>query len=173
MIHEIITPDTPKHEVFNIYTRLLKTYNLEVALIDDKRPWGGFIQLKESQAVPFTDKFFNETRYGDLKNVEAPLTPKILIIAPGKKLSWQYHHRRAEIWKILLGPVGVILSKSDILTDLKVFVTGSIIEIESQQRHRLVGLDNWGIVAELWKHTDLTNISTENDIIRLQDDYGR
>jgi mannose-6-phosphate isomerase len=37
----------------------------------------------------------------------------------------------------------------------------------------LVGLDQWGVVAEIWQHTDVTNLSDESDIVRLQDDFGR
>lgn len=41
------------------------------------------------------------------------------------------------------------------------------------QRHRLVGLDNDAIVAELWCHTDLNNPSDEDDIVRVSDIYSR
>jgi hypothetical protein len=29
-----------------------------------------------------------------------------------------------------------------------------------------------GIVAEIWQHTDLNQPSDEEDIVRLQDDFG-
>lgn len=41
------------------------------------------------------------------------------------------------------------------------------------ERHRLVGLNDWGMVAEIWQHIDANNPSDENDIIRVQDDFGR
>jgi mannose-6-phosphate isomerase len=41
------------------------------------------------------------------------------------------------------------------------------------ERHRLLGLNEWGIIAEIWQHTDATDPSDEDDIVRLQDDYGR
>lgn len=50
---------------------------------------------------------------------------------------------------------------------------GGIIQLKQGERHRLVGLDNWGIVAEIWQHTDAANPSDEEDIIRVQDDFGR
>jgi len=50
---------------------------------------------------------------------------------------------------------------------------GDIIKLKQGDRHRLIGLDEWGIVAEIWQHTDAQNPSDENDIIRLQDDFGR
>ena len=41
------------------------------------------------------------------------------------------------------------------------------------ERHRLIGLESWGIVAEFWQHTNAQKPSNEDDIIRLQDDYAR
>ena len=35
------------------------------------------------------------------------------------------------------------------------------------------GLDETSVVAEIWQHTDATHPSDENDIIRVQDDFGR
>ena len=51
--------------------------------------------------------------------------------------------------------------------------TGDIIQLEQGERHRLIGLENWGIIAEIWRHTDPENPSDEDDIVRLQDDFGR
>jgi hypothetical protein len=56
---------------------------------------------------------------------------------------------------------------------LEIHETGSQILLEKNERHRLVGLNDWGIVAEIWQHTDENNPSDENDIIRVQDDFGR
>ena len=101
------------------------------------------------------------------------LSPKILLLAPQKKLSWQYHHRRAEIWKLICGTAGVITSNTDIENTPMLLNTGSIIKLKQGERHRLIGLDEWGVVAEIWQHTDVHNPSDEDDIIRLQDDFGR
>ena len=35
-----------------------------------------------------------------------------------------------------------------------------------------IGLDNYAVVAEIWQHTDKIP-SDEEDIIRVQDDFGR
>ena len=48
-----------------------------------------------------------------------------------------------------------------------------LIQLNEQERHRLVGLSNIGVVAEIWIHTDINNPSDEQDIVRLQDDYSR
>jgi len=37
----------------------------------------------------------------------------------------------------------------------------------------LVGLDADAIIAEIWQHTDAANPSNEDDIVRVQDDFGR
>ena len=41
------------------------------------------------------------------------MSPKILIVKPGARLSWQYHHRRAEIWQVYKGEVGIVRSDKD------------------------------------------------------------
>ena len=56
---------------------------------------------------------------------------------------------------------------------LKKLQTGEVIRLEKGQRHRLVGLDGWGMIAEIWQHTDPAKPSDENDIVRVQDDFGR
>ena len=41
------------------------------------------------------------------------------------------------------------------------------------ERHRIIGMDDYAIVAEIWIHTDKYNPSDEDDIVRLKDDYDR
>lgn len=41
---------------------------------------------------------------------------------------------------------------------------GDTITLQQGDRHRLVGLDDWGFVAEIWQHTDTENPSDENDM---------
>jgi hypothetical protein len=50
---------------------------------------------------------------------------------------------------------------------------GEVVTLQKEERHRLVGTSQWGVVAEIWIHTDPQNPSNEEDIIRLQDDFGR
>jgi mannose-6-phosphate isomerase-like protein (cupin superfamily) len=88
-------------------------------------------------------------------------------------LSWQYHHRRAEIWRVIEGEVGVVMSDDDQPNELNSFEPGEIIVLNQGQRHRLVGLSEWGILAEIWQHTNPDEPSDEDDIVRLQDDFGR
>jgi hypothetical protein len=45
--------------------------------------------------------------------------------------------------------------------------------LKKGERHRLIGLDDYGVIAEIWQHIDTENPSDEDDIVRVQDDYGR
>ena len=46
-------------------------------------------------------------------------------------------------------------------------------KLKKGERHRLIGLTDYVVLAEIWQHTDPNNPSDENDIVRLSDDYGR
>jgi mannose-6-phosphate isomerase-like protein (cupin superfamily) len=139
---------------------------------DDSRPWGGFFVIEEADAEKFISQFFPHLTK-DVLSISGKLSPKILLVEPGKKLSWQYHHRRAEIWKLIAGSAGVVKSDDDFEKEVILLEPGDLVELQQGQRHRLIGLDEWGIVAEIWRHTDADNPSNEEDIIRLQDDFGR
>ena len=139
---------------------------------DFNRPWGGFLVIDENQADKFI-KFFFENLDMSLITKGLKLSPKILIVKPLSRLSWQYHFRRSEIWKVFEGEVAVVRSENDNEQPKKVFSKGSLITLKQGERHRLIGLNDFGVVAEIWQHTDLNNPSDENDIVRIQDDYGR
>jgi mannose-6-phosphate isomerase-like protein (cupin superfamily) len=53
--------------------------------------------IDETQAKDFSNKFFKGLDVNTLK-IGGKLSPKILIIKPNARFSWQYHKRRAEIW---------------------------------------------------------------------------
>ena len=150
----------------------IKRLGFEIISKDFDRPWGGFLVIKEEQAQDFANKFFDGVDIENLKIV-AKLSPKILIVKPNSKLSWQYHNRRAEIWKVFKGEVGISRSFDDNQNPTIKLVKGDQIKLKKGERHRLIGLDDFAVIAEIWQHTDLENPSNENDIIRLSDDYGR
>ena len=97
------------------------------------------------------------------------LSPKILVVKPNSKLSWQYHHRRAEIWKVFKGKVGVSRSFDDDEKPLKKLIAGDQIELKKGERHRLIGLDDFAVIAEIWQHTETDNPSNEDDFVRIYD----
>lgn len=41
------------------------------------------------------------------------------------------------------------------------------------ERHRIVSLGDYALVAAIWQHTDVVNPSDEEDILRLLYDFGR
>ena len=49
---------------------------------------------------------------------------------------------------------------------------GDQIKLRQGVRHRLVGMAEYGVVAEIWQHTDKIP-SNEGDIIRVKDDFNR
>ncbi|MCF8323049.1 MAG: phosphoheptose isomerase [Flavobacterium sp.] len=161
-----------KASVFNQIASELELENFNVIKQDQTRPWGGFFVIDETQANSFANKFFPHLKMEDIQ-ITNKLSPKILVVAPQKRLSWQFHNRRAEIWKVLAETVGVIISDTDEEGEIQQLSPGTFIQMNKGERHRLIGLDSWGIVAEIWQHTDHENPSDENDIIRLQDDFGR
>ncbi|MFV5700958.1 phosphoheptose isomerase [Flavobacterium sp. XS2P12] len=161
-----------KSAVFEQIAAALKKENFTVVKQDETRPWGGFFVIDESQAPAFAAKFFPQLEMETIK-ITNKLSPKILVVAPHKRLSWQYHFRRAEIWKILAGVVGVKTSATDEEGEIQELTPDTFIQMDEGERHRLIGLDSWGIVAEIWQHTDPENPSDEEDIVRLQDDFGR
>lgn len=150
-----------------------KLISLEFNIIgaDLERPWGAFYYIDENQAQEFSNHFFNGIDVNTLK-IDGKLSPKILMIKPQVKLSWQYHNRRAEIWQVYQGKVGVVQSETDIETEMKVYDEGSQLKLHQGVRHRLIGLDDYAVVAEIWQHTDEIP-SDEEDIIRVKDDFGR
>ena len=52
------------------------------------------------------------------------MSPKILIVKPKSRLSWQYHNRRAEIWQVYKSSTGIIRSDSDEENEMKVYSEG-------------------------------------------------
>ncbi len=164
--------DSTRQSVFEKTSRYLQQQQLVVDKMDDTRPWGGFFVLDESMAERFIELYFPHLTRETL-SISGKLSPKILVVGPDKRLSWQYHHRRAEIWKLIGGKAGVITSDTDDEKDTVHLKPGDIIQLKQGERHRLIGLDSWGIVAEIWQHTDAQNPSNEDDIVRVQDDFGR
>jgi len=163
---------TEKNKLFAQIETVLKGQGFVIDKVDQSRPWGGFFVISEDQAQKFADRYFDGLDVQGLR-ISGKLSPKILIVAPQKRLSWQYHHRRAEIWRVTQGEVGVITSATDAENEVKRLAEGESIRLAQGERHRLIGLDGYGVVAEIWQHTDAENPSDEGDIVRVQDDFGR
>jgi len=158
--------------IFNNISENLKSQNINIVEKDIDRPWGGFFVIDEENSQDFANIYFDGLEIDKLK-VSGKLSPKILIIAPNKRLSWQYHHRRSEIWKVTSGEIKVVTSHDDIERNEVLLKEGDEIKLAQGERHRIIGTGNYAIVAEIWIHTDKDNPSDEDDIVRVQDDFNR
>lgn len=139
------------------------------------KPWGAYIRFDDTDAVQFIDEFFPDMTIEEahLGIHDAPLSPKILLVMPGQRLSLQTHERRAERWKFLTKGS---YHHSDTTDDVKHHraAVGDVVQFQAGDLHRLCGVeDDIVLVAEIWQHTDAGNISNEDDIFRLEDDYLR
>jgi mannose-6-phosphate isomerase len=159
-------------KIFKEMESILFEKGLSIISRDEQRPWGGFFVIDENQAQAFSNNFLNGLNVADLK-ISGKLSPKLLMVKPNTRLSWQYHQRRAEIWRVIKGKAGVVRSDTDEEGELTVLNTFDQITLKQGERHRLVGLGDWAVIAEIWQHTDANNPSIEDDIVRVQDDFGR
>lgn len=167
-----INPGMKKSEVFDLLREDLVKLEIEISNEDQSRPWGGFFVLEEGHISAFKNLFFPEVEL-DEEQLKQKLSPKILVVAPEQRLSWQYHHRRAEIWKLVNGQTQIVRSQTDHQNQPEMMQLNKVISLAKGERHRLVGSNEWGVVAEIWMHTDPSNPSDEEDIVRVSDDYAR
>ena len=166
--------DNKTDVLIDILSRL-RSQGYEIAEINIDKPWGLYVRLASSDADQFIKEFFpglspKEARLGI---DELELSPKVLLAAPDKRLSWQYHHRRAERWAFLTAG-SYNKSFDDEPGESVIAEAGSVVQFEKGERHRLNGMDEgYVVVAEIWQHTDPASPSDEDDIVRLYDDYAR
>ena len=167
-------PLDKKTVTYDIAEQLTRS-GYSIVEINTEKPWGTYIRIRNDQADKFVNEFFpglsaEEARLGQDR---AELSPKILIVAPGQRLSWQYHDRRAERWMFLTKGAYNKSADND-EGGLNHAKPGDVIQFACAERHRLNGIaDGYVIVAEIWQHTDNKQPSDEDDIVRLQDDYAR
>ena len=148
-----------------------KGFGLDIVDKDSERPWGGFLRFSEGSLDAFLEAYWEGV---DTGRQEGRRDPKVLIVAPGQRLSLQLHHRRSELWRVLDGPVLVIHGVDQGHLECDVLFPGDVIRIPCGHMHRLgAALTSWGRVAEIWEHVDPKNPSDEDDIVRVQDDYAR
>ncbi|MFH1448943.1 MAG: phosphomannose isomerase type II C-terminal cupin domain [bacterium] len=109
----------------------------------DHRPWGYFVVLS------------NELEH----------KVKRIVVYPKKRLSMQRHRYRSEHWYIIYGEAVVILN------DKKIYLkAGESIDIPQEAVHRI---ENIGISNMAFIEIQRGEYFGEDDIERLEDDYGR
>lgn len=90
---------------------------------------------------------------------------KRIHVLPGQQISLQKHHQRAEHWVVVLGSACITVGQQ-VLT----LGAGGHVDIEVGQVHRLANLTSEPMeIVEVQLGDDLS----EDDIVRLSDDYGR
>lgn len=170
-----ITKEVVKQTIVSEIAQQIESFGYEIVETNETKPWGAYLRISGDQADAFVQDFFpglspEDARLG-VENAE--LSPKILLVSPSQRLSWQYHNRRAERWTFLTEGV-YNKSQTDEPGELYTANPGEAVQFGQNERHRLVGMpDGYTIVAEIWQHTDPSDLSTEDDIVRLADDYSR
>jgi len=109
--------------IFTEIQKYIEAIGFTIISKDFDRPWGGFLVIDETQAQDFSNIFFKGLDINTLK-IDGKLSPKILIVKPKARLSWQYHNRRAEIWQVYKGSAGIIKSDTDVENEMKVYNKG-------------------------------------------------
>ena len=116
---------------------------LETSPRFDRRPWGTFTVLDEGTNFK-------------VKRIE---------VFPGKRLSYQKHSQRAEHWVVVQGIAKVTLNDREIIIK-----AGEAIDIAVGAAHRV---ENFGDETLLFIEVQRGTYLGEDDIVRLQDDFGR
>lgn len=110
----------------------------------DQRPWGSFTVIDEADDYK-------------VKRIE---------VLPQKRLSYQRHARRAEHWYVVRGIAKVTLNGNEIL--LK---SGESLDVGCGDAHRIENPDTSETLILI--ETQTGEYFGEDDIIRLEDDFGR
>lgn len=90
-------------------------------------------------------------------------TVKMITVDPGARLSLQYHEQREEFWVVLKGNPTVTLGEES-----RKASPGDEFFISKKTKHRLQGNEKEAVVLEI----SFGNFD-ENDIVRIEDDFGR
>ena len=93
---------------------------------------------------------------------------KRITVNPGGKLSLQYHHHRSEHWVIVAGK-GRVTRDGDLID----VTPGSHVHIEQGVQHRIENPDTPGAVPVVFIEVQQGELLDEDDIVRIEDVYGR
>lgn len=143
--------------------------------VNEDKPWGAYYRIVDEEADRFLAEFFpglsvDKARLG---MPDVCISPKILVVAPSMRLSWQYHNRRAERWNFLSSG-GYHSSNTNVMGPVTWVNPGAVVQFDTGERHRLCAPGwSYAIVAEIWQHTDPLELSDEDDIVRVADDFNR
>ena len=111
----------------------------------DVRPWGSYTVLEDAEPEGFK--------------------VKRLTVQPGHRLSYQRHAHRSEHWFVIRGGGVVTVDGRDV--DV---TAGSAVDVPRGAAHRITNTGTTDLVFVEVQHGDSF---AEEDIERLEDDYGR
>jgi len=160
--------------LFKRMTAEARGFGLEIeeALSARKRPWGAYLRFSEASLPAFFSAYWADVQLNRDLGAHR-LDPKILMVAPGARLSLQYHHRRQEYWRVLVGPVKIVLGPDGTSLQERTYYSGDLVTIPQGYWHRIAASNGWAVIAEIWEHTVEGQPSNEDDIVRVEDDYSR
>jgi mannose-6-phosphate isomerase len=115
-----------------------------------------------------SEREYSERPWGNytvLDDAEPDHKVKRLVVHPGKRLSYQRHSRRAEHGVIVAGTAQVTID--GVVTELH---PGDSIDIPLEGAHRVGNAGDTDVVLIEVQHGSYFG---EDDIVRLEDDFGR
>jgi mannose-6-phosphate isomerase-like protein (cupin superfamily) len=114
-----------------------------------------------TREMPFSE----ERPWGEFRQFTAgeSSTVKLIRVKAGERLSLQYHERRSEFWAVLFGQPEVTIGDQVVRANER-----DEFSIPAGARHRLAGGEAGALILEI-SFGDFD----ENDIVRLEDEYGR
>ena len=111
--------------------------------------------------------YIEEREWGSFEHLldESYCKVKRIIVKPHQRLSYQYHHKRAEAWVIVQGVATVTLNDKEFT-----YKEGEIVDIEVGMKHRVENKFDKDLI---FIETQTGTYFGEDDIVRIEDDYGR
>ena len=90
---------------------------------------------------------------------------KRIVVEPGGRLSYQTHEHRAEHWTVVSGTATCVIDE-----DVRVLSVADSVNVAIGQPHRICNDHDEPLIIIEVQHGTYTG---EDDICRLDDDYGR
>lgn len=90
-------------------------------------------------------------------------TVKLLFVSKGQKLSLQYHKKRDEFWRIVSGSPEIVIGEEVYKANV-----GEEFNVAFNTKHRISAPNDDVVILEISKGE-----FDEDDIVRLEDIYGR
>ena len=108
-----------------------------------------------------------EKPWGSYTNLidESYTKVKKIVIKPGESPSYQYHFKRSEIWVVVNGTGACKIDDEEYEVTV-----GDVIHIEKEQKHQITNIGETDLV---FIEVQLGEYFGEDDIVRLEDKYGR